>query len=880
MPLLPRIRSLWNTMAHKERLDRELDDELRAAVETLAARYVGEGMDPRTARLAAARRLGGIERVRDEVREARIGAGLDALVLDLRYAWRTLRKAPGLTAVVVVTLALGIGANTAIFSVVHALLLKPLPYRNADRLAFIWLDRTVTSATLSGLGYPRGPLSGPDLRNLREGTRTFAEFGGIWASGTIALTEGREPEQLRGALVTTNFFQVLGVDTAFGRTFRPEDSTPDPDAPQAIVVGWELFQRRFGGDPSVVGRRITVNDGFATIVGILPKHFRLLLPPDAAVPDHLQAFAPFWPNLENGPRRNLFLRVVGRMKPGVTIEQAREDVAVMSKAVSRELGSQRAFTTVALQDDGVREIRGPLLALFGGVAILLTIACVNVAGLLIARAAGRSKETSLRLVLGASRGRLLRQSLVEGLLLTLLGAGAGLLVGYAGLRVLLALAPPSLSRLDASRIDWTVLAFTLGTAVVWGLLLSLAPLVELLKADPCRSLQRQSRTAAAPVRYRARAGLIVGQIALSVVLLVSAELLVRAFVEVTRVDPGFRTDRQLTFRTLVPRETFVREVLETIRAIPGVTGAGAFSHLPYDDLPNWGLPYSLEAPIAADAPMADARSVSPGLLETLGVQLLEGRLFTDHDRDPRNPVVIVDDKLAALLWPGRSALGQWFHVNVGESRRPTVVGVTRHLRLRSLVDDLLPQIFVPWQLAQRNPMAFVVSANGDPMAMAPAVRSAVASIDRRFAIYDVRPMTDYVESARATRRFTVMLAAAFAVTALALTCVGVYGVLAYSVSHRRHEFGVRRALGADAGQVMRDVLGEGLAFAVAGCAAGTAGALVAGRLLQSQLYAVRPHDPVSYGLALALILGGAVVACAIPAYRAVSVSPMEALRTE
>ena len=426
MPLLPRLRSLWSTLAHKERLDRELDEELRAAVDTLAERYHRDGLDLGAARRAAARDLGGVETVRDEVREARVGAGIDALLLDLRYAWRALRKAPGFAAVVVVTLALGIGANTAIFSVVHAMLLKPLPYRDADRLAFIWLDRTVTSATRSGLGYPRGPMSGPDLRDLRERTRTFAGFGGIWASGTIALTEGGEPEQLRGALVTTNFFQVLGVESALGRTFRPDDSAPG--ATQAIVIGWELFQRRFGGDPATVGRRVKVNDDFATIVGVLPRDFRLLLPPDAAVPDRLQAFAPFWPDLEGGPRRNLFLRVIGRMRPGVTIAQARDDVAAMSHAVSRELGAQRAFTTVALQDDGVRDIRGPLLALFGGVAILLMIACVNVASLLIARAASRTKETALRLALGASRGRLLRQSLVEGSLLTLLGATAGVLV--------------------------------------------------------------------------------------------------------------------------------------------------------------------------------------------------------------------------------------------------------------------------------------------------------------------------------------------------------------------------------------------------------------------------------------------------------------------
>ena len=885
MPLLPRVRSLWNTIAHKERLDRELDDELRAAVDTLTARYASEGMDPGTARRAAARQLGGVEGLRDNVREARIGAGIDALLLDLRYAWRGLQKAPGFTAIIVVTLALGIGANTAIFSVVHAMLLKPLPYRDADRLAFIWLDRTTTSATRGGLGYPRGPMSGPDFRNLREGTRTFAEFGGIWASDTIALTEGGEPEQLRSALVTTNFFQVLGVDAAVGRTFQPGDSTPG--ATQTAIIGWELFQRRFGADPSIVGRRIKVNDDFVTIVGVLPRTFRLLLPPDAAVPDHLQAFTPFWPDLESGPRRNLFLRVIGRMRPGVTIEQAREDVAAMSRALTRELGSTRSFTTLALQDDGVREIRGPLLALFGGVAILLTIACVNVASLLIARAASRTKETSLRLALGASRGRLLRQSLVEGLLLTALGAAGGIFVGYVGLRVLLALTPASLSRLEASRVDPVVLAFTLGISVVWGVLLSLSPLVELLKAYAGRSLQRHSRTTAAPARYRTRAALVIGQIAMSVVLLVGAGLLVRAFVEVIRVDPGFRTERQLTFRTLVPRETFVRELLEKVAALPGVTGAGAVSHLPYDDLPNWALPYSVSSPVPADAPMIDARAISPGLLEALGVQLVDGRLFTDHDNDPAGPVALVDDKLARLLAPDRSAVGRRFFVNAaggrrldGESRHLTVVGVVRHLRLRSIVDDQLPQLFVPWQLAQRNPMAFVVSTSGEALAIAPAVRAAVASLDRRLAIYDVRPMTDYVESARATRRFTVLLAAAFAATALVLTCVGVYGVLAYAVAHRRHEFGVRRALGADTRQVLSDVMGEGLTFALAGCAAGLAAAFVAGRLLESQLYGVHPRDPFSYGGAVTLILIGALAACWLPAWRATTVSPMDALRTE
>jgi putative ABC transport system permease protein len=881
MPLLPRARSLWNTLRHRERLDRELDDELRAAIETLAARYEREGLDPQAARRVANRRLGGVERVRDEVRDGRIGAGLDGLLVDMRYAWRGLRASRGLAAVVVATLTLGIGATTAIFSVVHAMLVKPLPYADPDRLAFIWLDRNSTNPARTALGFPRGPMSGPDLRDLRVRTSSFAGVGAIWASGTIALTGDGDTEQLRGALVTTNFFDVLGAAPALGRTFRPEDALPGAEA--TVLLGWELFERRYGADRSIVGRRISVNEQRVTVIGVMPRDFRLLLPPDAAVPDRLQAFAPFWPDLESGPRRNLFLRVVARMRPGVTIAQARADVNAMSQAISRELPADRKFATEALQADDVREIRGPLLALFGGVGILLTIACVNVAGLLVARAAARRRETALRLALGASRSRLVRQSLVEGLLLTAAGAACGVFAGYAGLRLLLAFTPASLSRLEASRVDLTVLLFTLAVSAVWGLLFSLAPLAELFRTDPGRALTPYTRVTAAAVRYRTRAILVTMQVALSLVLLVGAGLLTRAFVQVLRVDPGFATDRHLTFRVLIPDHpdfvAFTSELQRRLAAIPGVTAVGSISHLPYDDLPNWGLPYSLESPIAPDSPGADARAITPGTFEALGVQLVEGRFFTYADRDQSRVVVIVDEMFARQTWPGASAIGKTFFTRLGD-QRVTVVGVVRHLKIRSLVDSLLPQIFVPWAIAQRNPTAYVLRTSGDPMAIAARARTVVAGLDWRMAIYDVRPLASYVDAARSTRRFTVLLAAAFAAAALVLACVGVYGVIAYAVASRRHEFGVRRALGADAGRVMRSVLREGVAFAAAGAAIGIAGALAAGRLLQAQLYAVHPLDPWTFAGALALILGGAVVSCAIPAYRATLVSPMEALRTE
>jgi predicted permease len=904
MRILGHLASLWNTLLHKERLDRELDDELRAAVETLADRYVFNGMSREAALRKASAALGGpggIAGVRDEVREARIGAGLDAFLLDLRYAWRGLWRTPGFTFVIVSTLALGIGANTAIFSVVNAMLLQPLPYRDANCLLFIWLDR-------NQLGYPRGPMSGPDLRDLRERTRSFTGVAGIWATGSITLTGDGEPEQLRSAFVTTNFFQVLGAESALGRTFRSEDSAPG--AEPTVLLGWDVFQRRFGGDPMVVGRKIGVNDGTARVIGVMPKHFRLLLPQDSSVPDRLQVWTPFWPDLENGPRRNLFMRVIARMRQGVTVAEARADVDTMAEKVSREIGTIRAFTVVGLQDDGLREIRGALMALFASVGILLAIACVNVASLLIARAASRARETAVRLALGASRSRLLRQALVEGLLLTVFGAATGVAAGYALLRVLLALTPASLSRLESSHIDSRVFAFTIGVSVLWGLLFSLAPLTELFRLqshDPSGWTSRfrrvgaasrgllsvlasgSGRSTATPLRYRVRVGLILAQIALSTVLLVTAGLLVRAFVEVLRVDPGFRVEsRHLTFRIAIPERYESREAFNSfadglrqrLAAIPGVTRVGLFSHIPYDDVPNWGLPYSVTAPIPPDASMADSRAISPGLFETLGARLVDGRVFSEDDRNPGNPIAIIDDLLARRLWPNQSALGRQLYVRAG-GEKVTVVGVVRHLRLRSLVDDLSPQIFVPWALVQRNPFAVILATSvADPSSLAAPVRTAVTAIDPRVPIYELRPLTDYVEAARSTRRFTMLLAAAFALTALVLTCVGIYGVLAYAVAHRRHEFGVRRALGADTGQVIREVLREGVGLALAGCVAGLAVAAFGSGLLQSQLYSVDPSDPISYSIAVALIVAGAAAACWIPAYRATTVSPMDALRTE
>src|SRR4051812_10032430 len=883
-----RLVSLARNLFRQSEVERELDDELRGALQTLEDRYAAAGMPRPDARRAAHLELGGVEQIKERVRDGRAGATIESAWTDVRYAARGFARAPGFTFVVVATLALGIGANSAIFSVVHTLLLAPLPYRDADRLVFVWSDMTEA-------GYPRAPLSGPELADLRTRSTTCSAFGAIWAN-TAALTGDRDPEQLRIGLVTDNFFDVLGAAPALGRSFRADDALPG--ARPTIVLGWPLFERRYGGDTSIVGRQVLVNDRPTTVVGVMPRSFRLLLPPDASVPDDLQAWQPFGTSMTRGPRGQQFLRVVGRMRPGVTLADARADISSIAARISREFTeygrSGRIFNTVALHDDAVREMRPALLALLAGVGILLVIACGNVASLLIARAVARSKETALRLALGASRARLVRQCAIEGGLMAILGLAAGLPVGLLVMRALHIIRPASLSRIELSRFDPPVLLFTATIALAWGFLISLAPLVELIRADVARALQRQGRAAGGPVRYRTRAALVIVQVALGVVLLSGAALLVRTFTQIQQVDPGFTSTDALTFRLAVPFQryrppagfnSFSRELEGRLAAIPGVTGVGAISHVPFDDLPNWGGGYVLDTSTDADAaPNADYRTVTPGLFPALGVRLLEGRGFTDADQDPKNPVVIVDQRLAGRLWPNRSAVGQHLLLDPGSegapTRKATIVGVVPHLRLRSLVADLTEQVFFPERLVLRNPMAYVVRADRDPSALAADVRAAVAALDPRLPIYDVRALDSYVEGARATQRFTMQLAAAFAALALSLACLGVYGVLAYAVERRRHEFGVRLALGAAPHRIVTDVMREGLRLALIGTVAGVAGALAVSRLLSAQLYGIRPHDPASYAAAVMVLGSAAIVACWIPARRATGVSPIEALRAE
>ena len=818
----------------------------------------------------------------------RVGHIVEGTWRDVVYAGRALRRAPAFTTAALATLALGVAANTAIFSVAHALLVRPLPFRSPERVVVVWADQTAE-------GYPRAPLSGPELLDLRQRSSRFEGFGAIWAT-TAALTGENEPEQLRIGLVTTDFFSLLGAEPALGRTFTADDASFA--APTSILLSGAVWQRRYGSDPGIVGRRIDVNGQPAIVVGVMPPGFRLMMPPDSAVPDDLEAWLPLNRRFTEGPRGQRYLRVVGRLRDGVSLVDARNDVDRVAREISQANAfygaAGRTFDMQPLHADSTRELRWPLLVLSAGVLILLLTACVNVGGLLVARAAARGREFAVKAALGAGTGRVLRQHVTESLLLGGAGAVAGILLGYLGLRLLLTLTPASLGRLRIATVNMPVVAVSMGTVLAWMALLALAPAREAFRADVSRALHDDRRHTGGAARRTLRSTLTITQVALSVVLVTFALLLVRTVQRVQQLDPGFTGRGILSFRVALPGSrypnqqafnAFSRRLQEALAAVPGASAAAAISHAPYDHVPNWGGPYAArEGADPSTAPQADYRAVAPGAMELLGVTLLEGRLFVESD-DPRSaPVVVVDERLAARTWPGESAVGRSLGVDptvVGTpSTWATVVGVVRHLRHRSPVEEVREQVYFPSRQVVRNPSVYLVKTTGEPAALAGPVREVVRTLDPGLPIYDVRALDAYIEDARALRAFTALLAALFALAALLLAAVGVYGLIAYSVAERHREFGVRLALGATSSDVMRIVLIDALTFTGVGGALGVLAAIAGAAWLRGELYGVAPWDPVSIGATVGILAAVALLACAYPTRRAVRTDPAEALRRD
>jgi putative ABC transport system permease protein len=799
------------------------------------------------------------------------------LLQDLRFGWRTLWRRPGFTAVAVLTLALGIGANTAIFSVVNAVLLRPLPYEGSEWLVVL---------TEESRQNPSMFISYPNFLDWKERSRSFEALA-VHRQQAFILTGGEEPERLDGRQVSADFFNVFGVRPELGRAFLGEEDRPG--GRPVAVLSHGLWERRFGGGPGVVGGTITLDGRPFTVVGVLPEGFRAAGEADVFVPFGQWSGQPGWMNRDVRPGG----RAVGRLKTGTSIESARAEM----RAITAGLEAQHPRTNtgvgvrlVPLYESVVGDTRPALLMLLGAVALLLLIACANIANLLLARAASRRQEFAVRAALGASRWRLARQLLTESVVLALLGGGLGLLLALWGVDLLSASGAGNLPRATEIGVDARVVAFTALVTLLTGVAFGLVPALQNSAAVPGSALKAAGRGASASGGRRLSGALIIAETALALVLLVGAGLLVKSFARLQEVDPGFDHENVLTMRVPLPRARyakdeqvaeFYRALLERVRSLPGVESAAVANELPFT---GRGWPVEVEAadrpvPPAGQSPVADWGIVSPEYFRTMGIPLIRGRALAESDTAAARRVVVVDEEVARHFWPGGEAVGQRLRV-VGPDPFE-VVGVARRVRNYGLDADSRMRVYVPAAQTPMHMMNLAVRASGpDAEGLAKAVAGEVRALDSGQPVYGVRTMERIVSESLAPRRFNMALVALFAAGALLLASIGIYGVIAYTVARRTREIGIRVALGARRGDVLRLVLGQGMRPALAGVGLGLAASLALTRLMSSLLYGVSATDPVTFAAVSGLLVVVALLACYFPARRATKVDPAVALRYE
>jgi putative ABC transport system permease protein len=866
-------------LARRRNLASELEQEIDAHLEFLIEENLKRGMMPDEARSAARREFGNTAVVQERSYQSWQFPGFESLLQDIRYALRGIMKAPGLPLLVILTLAVGIGANTAIFSFVNAVLLRPLPYPSADRLVILW----------SGLGYSgRAPFSSFEVFHLRQRSTQFDQIAGIWVTNGALPGDG-PAEQVKVADVTSNFLPLLCTRPALGRFFGPEDDLEN--APSTIILTNGVWARRFGSDPSIVGRSIRYGNHRSLVVGVLPTDFRLIFPDDASVPPNVEVFEsiPVGPWRADGPA---FLHVIGRLRNRATLATAQSEMnsaaAQISKLGGRASLGNFTVSVFPFQADTVREVRPTLLCLFAGVGLVLVIGSANIANLLMARAQRRLRETTIRAALGASRARLARQFLTESLLLGVLGGVAALATGYAAIDAILAARPPSFANFDRVPLDIRVLAFTFAVSLGISILFGLAPVFSVRRIDLIRDL-KESRGQSIGSRWSWINALVSAEVALAFVLLTSTGLLMRTFINILHSDPGFRAGNVFTFRVSVPGYAPLRLIQQKLAALPGIQSASAISHLPLDDAGNWYDCYYREgaSPAEQNSVMADHRSTLPGYFAAIGAALLEGRDFTDADDARHQHVAIIDDVLARQLWPGQSPIGH--KINLSDSPQgfyqfqrdwAIIVGVVHHVQYHSLTAIVRPQIYVPYQLAPRPSMSFVLRTSGAEAGLATAVRSTIDSVSKDIPTTHVEPMQLLVDRARSESRFASLLATLLSVIALVLATSGIYGVLSYSVAQRTTEIGIRMAIGAPRAQVLRMILADGFAWILPGLLSGFLLCLAVTPLLAHLLFGVQPTNLANYAVMLTGVLIVSAFAAFLPARRAMKIDPLTALRYE
>ena len=805
---------------------------------------------------------------------------LGDLLQDLRFGIRMLLKNPGFTIVAIIALALGIGANTAIFSVVNTVLLRPLPYKNPERLVMVWEEN-------SKQGFPRDTPAAANYIDWRDQNHVFESMSAM-TDVSFNLTGTGEPERIDGHRVSGNLFQLLGVEPQLGRAFLPEEDRAG--ANHVVILSHGLWQRRFGSDPAIVGRPINLDGQSYAVVGVMPKGFEFPSRTD-------QLWVPIaFTSKEAEQRGNHYLAVIARMKPGISLENAQAEMTTIAKRLEQQYpqtNTSIGAVITPLQEYLVGDIKPALLILLGAVAFVLLIACANVANLLLARAAVRQKEIALRLALGASRFRMTRQFLTESVLLSALGGGIGLVLAIVGLNVLKRFIPPNISQVHAIGIDTKVLLFTIVVSIVTGLLFGLAPATQMASANLNDTLKEGGRDAAGGHHgNRIRGFLIISEVAVSFLLLIGAGLLINSFVRLRHVDPGFRAENLLAMKIALPqtryadkqhRTIFFDELLRRVGALPGVASAAVATDLPLTSTGN-SVGVSIEGradPAPDRVPIVITRVVSPEYFKTMSIPLLQGRVFSEGDKANAPPVIVISEATARYFWPGESALGKHLKIGRSTSSNPwlTVVGVVKDVRQYELVIEPKPQMYLPYQQGEFfEPRALVVHTNFDPLSLAATVRQTVWDIDKDQPVSDITSMEEIVSDSVARQRFSMLLLGVFAGLALVLAAVGIYGVMSYSVAQQTREIGIRMALGAQRSDVLKMTVGHGLRLVLTGVAIGLLAAFILTRVMSTLLFGVSPTDPVTFVSIAIVLIGSAMLASYIPALRATRVDPMFALR--